>query len=241
MMSAFRDRAPVGVITGMQLEAATLETTARDGESDWIRVCCSGASPDRTVFLANRLMDQGCRALLSYGLAGGLEPALRPGTLLLPAQILDPAGLRHDIDSDWRSDILAALTAAGLPCVESRLAGCDAVIDHPRRKQELAKETGAGAVDMESHRIAAVAAERGVPFLVLRAVGDPAERTLPRSALAAIQPDGGTNKMAVATALLRRPWELADLIRLGRDSESGLAALGRAVHVLSAPTLFGRT
>ncbi|MBV9758454.1 MAG: hypothetical protein JO047_15510, partial [Alphaproteobacteria bacterium] len=37
---------------------------------------------------ARRLIDAGVRALLSFGLAGGLDPALRPGALLIPREVL---------------------------------------------------------------------------------------------------------------------------------------------------------
>ena len=51
-------------------------------------------------------------------------------------------------------------------------------------------ETGAVAVDMESHIAAAYAAEAGLPFAALRVVSDPAGRALPALAMAAIKPNG---------------------------------------------------
>ena len=37
---------------------------------------------------ARRLIDDGCDALVSFGLAAGLDPALRPGALIVPSLVL---------------------------------------------------------------------------------------------------------------------------------------------------------
>jgi adenosylhomocysteine nucleosidase len=82
-------------------------------------------------------------------------------------------------------------------------------------------------VDMESHVVAAVAAAAGLPFLVIRAIADPAGRALPAAALAGLSPDGGTRPWTVLLALARSPGQLIALIRLAGDSAAGIAALGR--------------
>ena len=57
-------------------------------------------------------------------------------------------------------------------------------------KAALHSETGASAVDMESHIAAAYAAEAGLPFAAVRVISDPAHRALPALARAAIKPNG---------------------------------------------------
>ncbi|MEI7607851.1 MAG: nucleoside phosphorylase, partial [Rhodospirillaceae bacterium] len=77
-----------------------------------------------------------------------------------------------------------------------------------------------------------------LPFLMLRAVADPAERGIPAPALAGLGPDGEPRPGAVALRLLAAPWTLPALLRLARDSEAGLAALRAAVSALG-PAGFG--
>jgi adenosylhomocysteine nucleosidase len=83
-------------------------------------------------------------------------------------------------------------------------------------------------VDMESHAVATVAVAAALPFLVIRAIADPAGRALPPAALAGLSPTGEARPWAVLAALARRPGQLIALIRLIGDSAAGFAALGRA-------------
>jgi nucleoside phosphorylase len=57
-------------------------------------------------------------------------------------------------------------------------------------KRALRAETGALAVDMESHVAARVAARRGLPFAVVRVISDSADEALPPAAQIGMKPDG---------------------------------------------------
>ena len=80
---------------------------------------------------------------------------------------------------------------------------------------------------MESASVGAKAAEANRPFIVIRAAADPVERALPQSALVGLAPDGNTRPAATIGQLARRPWELVELLRLGKDSAQALEALRR--------------
>ena len=84
---------------------------------------------------------------------------------------------------------------------------------------------------MESFIAASVALEHAVPFVACRTIIDPADRTLPASALAGFRRDGRLDVMAVVMSLLRHPGELPDLIRVGREARTARVALevGRAL------------
>ena len=62
--------------------------------------------------------------------------------------------------------------------VRGGLAGVEQVVAARACKAALRSETGAAAVDMESHIAAAYAAEAGLPFAALRVISDPATRAL---------------------------------------------------------------
>ena len=68
--------------------------------------------------------------------------------------------------------------------VRGGLAGVEEVVVAQACKAALRSETGAAAVDMESHIAAAYAAEAGLPFAALRVISDPASRALPALARA---------------------------------------------------------
>ena len=162
-------------------------------------------------------------------MAGGLDPALGPGTVVLAGSVLAPGGETYGCDEAWR-----AALGARIPAPSVTLLGRDAPVCEAADKARLFAETGAAIVDMESHAVAAVAAESGVSFLALRAVADAAHRAVPRSALGGVGPDGGTRPGRVFAALIRAPWEIPTLVALAIDSRRALAAL-RGVALLGDP------
>lgn len=95
------------------------------------------------------------------------------------------------------------------------------------QKSELRRRTGAVAADMESHGVARAAARRSVPFLVVRAVADPAERALPQSAVAGLDAAGTVRPLATLAAIAADPRQIAALFEVATDTLTALAALWR--------------
>src|ERR1700744_2876811 len=77
-------RPAIGFVTGLTAEAKLLEKTG-------FLVAAGGGWPEGAHRAAERLIGQGAEALVSFGLAGGLEPDARPGTLLVPKAVTEGA------------------------------------------------------------------------------------------------------------------------------------------------------
>ncbi len=223
----------VGIITALKREAHCL--SGAPSETTLISTC--GPGPARASGAAEGLIAQGCEALVSFGVAGGLDPALTPGTLVLATEVVPPTGPVLPTDIEWRKRLAAHFTDR-LNFVERPLAGVDRVLAKPGEKQESFRSTGAAAVDMESHAIALAAQAAGVPFMALRAIADPAGRALPRAALGGVGPSGETRRISVLAGLLARPWEVLTLIALARDSGKAFATLRRVAVLAGAGFAF---
>lgn len=219
----------LGIITGLIRETRCLCVLPAEGRP---AVRCHGPGPAPAAEAARTLVGEGCQALLSFGIAGGLDPALGPGDVVVADQVVAPGGARYPTDAAWRNGLTALL--GGQSALSAPLAGSDRVVMEPAAKGRLFEETGAVAVDMESHAVAEVAAAAGVPFLALRAVSDTAAGTVPRSALKGVDRQGRDRPWAVARALLERPRELPALLELKRDGAAALKAL-RRVAALAGP------
>lgn len=191
------------VVVGFAAEAALLPPGTQ--------VLNAAANPER---LAAALAERRPSAILSFGIAGGLDPALRPGTLIIPRHVIAEA--RWPTHPAW-SDALAQATGA----LRADIAGADRIIATPEEKAALRARTSAAAVDMES----AVVARTGIPFAILRAVADTAHEALPPAAAAGLDEAGNPAPWRVIRALLRRPQDLPGLIRLARRSKTALRAL----------------
>ena len=183
-----------------------------------------GGLPAGAEAAAHRLAAAGVGGLVSFGLAGGLDPALRPGAVVIPEIVLSD-GCRFAADPAL-SHRLGAFNAVTL------LAAARAVAD-AAEKSRLWHATGAVAVDLESGAVARVAASLGLPFAVLRAVCDPAEATLPPAALAALDADGAIGLWRVLGSLARHPGQLPALLRLAADAAAARRALLRSVVLTS--------
>lgn len=220
----------LGIICGMASEARALGRWAEDGP---VRIGISGAVPERAEAEARRLVEAGCRLLMSWGVAGGLDPEARPGDLVIPSAVVDETG------GCWPfSPELGAAAAAGMPAPfrwedhgQGRcILGLDRLVASPEDKQALFALTGALTVDMETHRVAQVAAAGRVPVLAVRAVGDPVEGRLPALVERVLGEDGEPRLGQVALGLMERPWDFAPLMRLKRETDAALEALGRAAE-----------
>ncbi len=174
----------------------------------------SGARPAGAREAVARLREAGVTHLMSAGFAGGLDPLLRPGRLLMPRLVMSSGGAPPEaVDSAWFERLMALFE--GLRPVTAPLFGADLVIADPAAKTLLHERSGAASVDMESHVLAAAATAARLPFVVLRVVCDPAEAILPSVATQAVGPDGETDLPALLRALAAQPGQLPALIRLG--------------------------
>ncbi len=176
--------------------------------------------PDGAERAARALVEQGAQALVSFGLAGGLDPALRPGDVIVPAEVIE-AGVLYAADP--------ALSARFGGVTAHRLLAGDAVVATASAKLAAARASGAQAVDLESGAVVRVAREFGLPFAVVRAICDPAERDLPPAALAALDARGGIGPWRVLRSLFRQPGQVPGLIGLALDAGRARRALVRAV------------
>jgi hopanoid-associated phosphorylase len=204
----------IGVVTGLRAEAAILKR-------DDVMTVVAGGDPARVRQLAQELVGRGATALMSFGVAGGLAPGLARGSLIVADRVLSD-GASHDTDAAWHRRLLTALPEARSGIV----FGSGRIVASAAAKAECHRATGAVAVDMESHLVAAVAARAGLPFAVLRAVADSAECDLPAAAVAAFGGNGIAYR-ALILSLLRRPGQLPDLLRLGFDTRAALKSLLR--------------
>ena len=218
----------IGVVTGLVAEARCL----RQGQN---RFVCTGGDSARARAGAERLVAQDVCALCSFGLAGGLQPGLASGSLLLPDAVVLPSGEQIETDPNWRERLDYLAVTEGLQPKRLKVAGSDRLVATPADKEALFKASGAAAVDMESHAVGMVALNAKLPFVIVRVVADTHDETIPNAAREGLGEDGQIKPLAVLMELMRRPAETGSLIRLGRESGRALSALRRVAAL--APDL----
>ncbi len=213
------------IVVGLKREA---QLAAQGGDT-----VCSGGDVGLLERRLSRLNPDIISGVVSFGLAGGLDPALAPGDLALAQFVASSRGV-FGADAALTDALAAALKGVGLRLCDGVFAGVDEAVLTPEGKAALRAQTRAVAVDMESHVAARFASACGLPFAGLRAVSDPAGRALPKLAAQALTPDGGVHYGRVIAGLARSPGDLGALMEAGRDSSAAFATLKRAGRALAA-------
>jgi adenosylhomocysteine nucleosidase len=178
-------------------------------------------------------LSRGVAGVVSFGLCGALDPALKVGDLVVGEAVAD-ADVLYDADLDWADRIMAALPGAA----RGRFARAETPVASVEGKAALQRATGAAAVDLESFTVARLARWFGTPFAVVRAVSDAATTALPHAAQVGLGPDGRPAIGRVLASLRDRPWQIGALIRTALEAEDGFHALERARQALG-PRLGG--
>lgn len=209
----------LGIIVGLKAEARVARRLR-------VPVAIGGGTHAGAHAAAQSLLSQGATALLSFGLAGGLDPKLSAGTVIVPSAVVTET--RRYTTDPRLSAALGGPTPDVLLATEHPIATAQA-------KQHLYATTGCAAADMESGAVAEVAAIAGVPFAVLRAVCDPAGRALPPAALIALDARGAIGLRRIAVSILREPTQLPSLFALARDAARARRTLLRHIQTHSPP------
>lgn len=187
--------------------------------------------PQRSESAARLLIEQGARGLVSWGCAGGLASELAPGSVVIPATVIDENQRHFEIDANWRAEVLSKLRGQ-LTCTTHALLSGAQLVTSSLAKQAAAASTGACAVDMESSAVGAVATAAQLPFLVVRVIADPLSISLPAFLPEVTDEYGQPIPHKLTAALLRRPTELPNLLALQRCWTQSLRTLRKAAYLL---------
>ncbi len=199
----------VAIVTGLTAEAAIARKLN-------VAVEAGGGTPWGAEVAAEKLVANGATALVSFGLAGGLDPDYRAGAVIVPIAVIEAGRIRPTN---------AALSEALGGWFGGMLYAGSEIAVTAEDKAALSKSTLCGSIDLESGAVARVAERHGIPFAVIRAICDPADRDLPPAALAALNEKGAIAARRVALSILRNPLQIPGLIALGRDAARARAAL----------------
>ncbi|MEO7690199.1 MAG: phosphorylase [Sphingomonas sp.] len=195
------------VACGLKREEAIIDRSDRD-----IFVVVGGGVADQLDADLDDEAELWPGIIMSSGIAGALDPALRCG----------------DVVIDGHPGLVAKLQAAMPYARRGIVAGSDTIAATVTQKRAIAASTGAIAVDMETHIASRVAARKRLPFVAVRVISDDAASDLPPAALVGMRPDGGMALGPVLWSLARAPHQLGALIRTGNQAGRAFKSLDRA-------------
>lgn len=169
--------------------------------------------------------------VISIGYAGGLDPKLKVGDLVVAHRILGLGPEKEQEAEEFFADPALVERALKLPvaadatAVGGDLLTVDRVVCDPESKRALLKHYQALAVDMETAALAKLAAEKPLPFLSVRAISDTAEQEL-LDVTSFVEADGQVSKLKAGWYVLTHPGSLKFLNDIRQHA-------GRATNVMT--------
>lgn len=172
-------------------------------ESDHALIVCGGIGP-MSARIAAEAAYQHCHGhvslFISAGFAGALQPSLRVGDIVRPAEIISDADGQRLVTTAGKS----VLVSAGAIASESV-------------KQIFAHKYNAEAVDMEAYSVGDVASIYKIPFIAIKAISD--ELSFPMPPLGRFVNDSGEFRTASFIGYASvRPWLWPTVLQLRRNA-----------------------
>jgi len=232
----------IGVVTALRLEtravlgaltrtrrlrpAARPSWSGRAGEHE-IVVVEGGVGPVAAARAATALPAR-ITLVGSLGFAGGLDPELATGDVIVPSAIVWEEGgvaCRHDVEPALVDRLARVLTPvlARPPRIGTLFSAAAVVADVAAKRAAYERHAAAG-VEMEAAALAQHAREHGVPLFALRVVLDPAALSLEQL------PPNLDASWAARARLATMPWVWPLLATLRRHALTAGTVLTRAAR-----------
>ena len=222
------------VVASMEQELTGLRRELREiadatGINSQVEFQVLGVGPERAgaamaALLENRRSK--IDGVLLVGVAGGVDPELETGDLLLADRhalqngASEGAGQAIKPDADMLQSAQKAALELSVPIFNGGSLTVDHLVAEPHEREALRTEYQVYSVNMEDYRAAEAAQNAGVPFLSVRVVLDTASQRLP-----GYLPGLARSRYKVVTKILLMPWRIPTMLRLKRQLQLCQAVL----------------
>ena len=197
----------------------------------------TGVGPDNAEAAASRLFEEApVTAAFSLGLAGGLSPQLQTGDLIVGDRVILRRGSGLEsfpCDSGLQEAAMTVIRRFDSRHCLGPILTVDRIVLTAKEKYQLAAESGAMAVDMESAAIASAASACSIPFLAIRGVLDPVHEDLAIGFDQFLDTEGEPSLPRLMRYLITHPFTLPYLVGLGLRTRAVCARLGLLLHEIS--------
>ncbi len=170
------------------------------------------------------------RHVIHFGFSGGLIENLVSGRVVIPTEIKNGEGEVVAPSSDLIQKATSLCQKLDMNPLSGSLFSSEKILVTPTEKKEAGIKTNCQIIDQETFPFAKICAQKGIPFLSVRAVWDPLEWDV--SLLHSTEPvdqDGETKIARIMKGAIQHPKLLMSLPRYQSAASQGNKALARIV------------
>ena len=221
----------IGIIAAMNSEYRLFRTKKNElFNGAKFKIVKSGVGPQAAANAALHLINSGCNIIMGWGFAGGLSAEFKCGQIIIANRFV-AENIHYYSPTLLHQEFMKRLQA--LNPAEGTILASDKPIFSAKKKQNLAKELNAVAVDMESLGIISVTKQKAIPYFSVRVILDDSNTTLPAWIAPLLKEKKSINKAILLSKKLFNVTEIYKLIRLALLYKQGAIILHQISKQLS--------
>lgn len=187
--------------------------------SDEVTVLLTGMGGENAANAMRSIPVEAHDLCISTGLAGSLDPALKPGDVIV-ARAAETAG--RNVRAASEASLVELAVSSGASAIHTSLTS-EKIIATAEEKESLSRK--ASIVEMESAYVLSAANERRVPCVVIRGVSDAADEDLPVDFARILDSHGHLRMGGLLREIGLSPYRIPLLIQFGRQSRAAAKSL----------------
>ena len=203
MVSKSKTRLKIAVVAGLARELKFLEKF-KD-----IRIF-QGYSK-KALIAARTALSERPDVIISFGLAGSMNPKVQNGKIIIPQNIIDKSGNKKKVSKKY-SDFFNKRISGKV--FRQNLITVDKIEFNLNNKKYLRKNIS--FIDMESSYIQLEAIKKKIPFITMRVIFDDLNFSIPDFLKTCINADGNLNIFKLFINITLKPKRILKLIKLSK-------------------------
>lgn len=214
MVSKLTTKPKIAVVAGLARELKFLE------EFQNIRIF-QGYSKNALIAARNALSERP-DVIISFGLAGSINPKVQNSKIIIPKNIIDKFGNKKKVSKKY-SDFFNKRISDKV--FSQNLITVDKIEHNLNNKKYLKKNIS--FIDMESSYIQKEAGKKKIPFIAIRVIFDDLSFSIPKFLKTCINTDGNLNVFKLLINIFLKPKRIFKLIKLSKKYKKASIVLNK--------------
>jgi len=160
--------------------------------------------------------------IISFGLAGSMNPQVKNGKIIIPQNIVDKFGNIKKVSKKYSNFFNKRISSK---VFRQNLITVDKIEHNLNNKKYLKKNIS--FIDMESSYIQKEASKKKIPFIAIRVIFDDLSFSIPKFLKTCINTDGNLNVFKLLINIFLKPKRIFKLIKLSKKYKKASIVLNK--------------